>query len=95
MAESLWLCMKTLGTGTGGQKFVNGVTAVLINADDGQTEAATIAEAIDQCRAAGHQLYDGYFTSGVIVSDLSAGPVAVDLDCYVFTHQNVEMVSAP
>ena len=65
----------------------NGVRAMIINADDGSTEAqiktaaATLVPGVDPAHRA------NYFDSAVAISDLVAGPLKDDGDAYIITGQ--------
>jgi len=62
----------------GNQATVDGIVGAIVNADDGGSEAVTIAEAIATAQAAGHALPDGYFTSALAtLTDLGTDEDAV------------------
>jgi hypothetical protein len=90
MAEALYLVTKDqLG---GAESLVNGVSAVLINADDAQTNNQIIASAVAAANssvgatgAVASAFHASYFTTVTKVSDLSAGPLKDNLDAYVFS----------
>ncbi len=82
MAKALYLCTKSrLG---GADTFINGVQAVLINKDTGQT---TLQIQTDAALAA--QEFTGssypvlYFDTVTRVDDLTNGPLKDDEDAYV------------
>ena len=84
MAEALYLATKDqLG---GAESLVNGVSAVLINADDAQTNPQIIAAAVAAANAAHNTdaFYTSYFTTVTKVSDMAAGPLKDNHDAYVF-----------
>ena len=88
MAEALYLVSKSFGaTGT---QTVNQVHAVLINADDGQTDGQIAAAAVTRVNAyfdtgAGMTPYPAsYFDTVTKVSDLTAGPLKDAGDAYIF-----------
>jgi len=83
MAERLVLVTKATG-GTLGQTIIDGVTALLLNADDGQSNAVTIQEAVDQCRVGGIPLPNGYFDTVAAIADLTSGALKDDKDCMIF-----------
>lgn len=71
----------------------NGVRAMIINADDGSTEAqiktaaATLVPGVDPAHRA------NYFDSAVAISDLVAGPLKYLNDAYIITGQgNVQKI---
>jgi hypothetical protein len=87
MAEALYLCTKSqLG---GGETLINGCTAVIINEDDGETDAAILADAAEAASDAMGLDADSllpatYFDTATKISDLSSGPLKDDHDSYVF-----------
>ncbi len=97
MAEALYLLTKEVHTG---QSTIQGVTAVLINKDDGQTDAQIRASAVAQLNARfptgsdENTFPSTYFdlVTPLKVSDLSAGPLKDNLDMYVFRPSGVEKV---
>lgn len=88
MADTLYLV--TRAAGDEGKTMINGVFAVVINKDSGDTTAQKIAAAVAQCNAAagaveGPSVYPAtYFDTVTAISDLGAGPLADINDCYVF-----------
>ena len=94
MAEALWLMTNTT-VKKENQRLINGITGCVINADDGQTTAATSAEAAGRLRSAGHAVPDDYFDTGVIISDLTAGALKDDMDLYVFGNLPTQKVEGP
>ena len=82
MAEALYLVTRTDAARRMGT--INGINAVLINADDGGNDAATIADAVAQCVAGGHAIPTGYFDTVDEVGDLTSGSHKDDLDCTIF-----------
>lgn len=83
MAEALYLVTKDeLG---GAETFIDGVRAVVINKDDGQTDAQIIADAVSAANSANgtDAFYPAYFTTVTKISDLSAGPLKDNKDAYV------------
>lgn len=87
MAEALYLVSRSQSVGL---RTVNGVQAVVINKDDGQTDAQIIADAVAQTNAAfagtnSTSPYDAdYFDTVTKISDLSTGPLKDNKDAYVF-----------
>ena len=82
MAKALYLCTKALLGG--GNTFINGVQAVIINKDTGQT---TLQIQTDAALAA--QEFTGspypatYFDTVTRIDDLTSGPLKDDEDAYV------------
>jgi hypothetical protein len=92
MVEELTLIQKS---NVGGEEVIDGIYAVLINADDAQTDAQTAAEAVAQLIAAGHPVPDTYFDGGTYTNamqDLTAGPMGDDLDMLYFRGDGVGAV---
>lgn len=87
MAEALYLVTKV---NISGKHVVNGVRAVLINADDAAPAATVQAAAVAACNAVhpsatGDPAYPaGYFDTSIVVSDLTAGPMKDAGDAFVF-----------
>jgi hypothetical protein len=86
MAEALYLCTKS---DSNHFQTVNGIVAVLINADDGGSN--TVIAAAAQAAAASFtgtevdsSFRTGYFDTITKVSDLSSGPLKDAGDAYVF-----------
>lgn len=84
MAEALYLLFRDP---TPGEQRVDGAFAVLINKDDGQTDAQIRASAVAQMVAAGFQVETDYFdqVTPLKVSDLSSGALKDNLDAYIFS----------
>lgn len=71
----------------------NGVRAVLINADDESTEAEIKTLAASKLSGVDPAHRDNYFDTVVGVSDLVAGPLKDEGDCYIITGQgNIQKV---
>lgn len=92
MAEALYLVTKA---NVSGKHVVNGVRAVLINADDAAPAATVQAAAVAACNAAhpsstGNPAYPpGYFDTSLVISDLTAGPLKDAGDAYVFIAESL------
>lgn len=88
LAEALYLVSRSNAAHT---PLVNGVRAVLINADDAQTDAQIKAAAgtalsnVATGTDVDSSVRESYFDTVTKVSDLSAGPLKDNLDAYVFT----------
>lgn len=71
----------------------NGVRAMIINADDGGTEAEIKAAAAALVPGVDPSHRANYFDSAVLISDLVAGPLKDDGDAYIVTGQgNVQKI---
>lgn len=82
MAEALYLCTHTQNPGDGS---INGVTALVINKDDGQTTLQIQTDAATQATAAvGGPFTPAYFDTVTKISDLSSGVLKDNKDAYVF-----------
>ncbi len=94
MAEALFLVTRTNQLGDNDMR--NGVHAMLINNDDGDTDAVTIADAILRLNAHfGAGSYpDGYFDTVQEVGDLTSGPAPDNGDIMVFLPREVVTVEA-
>lgn len=90
MAEALYLVTKDSDSPQ--QPFINGIHAVLINKDDGQTDAQIIASAVAQCVAGGHTLTGGYFDTVTAVGDLTSGPLPTDVDAMIILPRTTQLV---
>lgn len=92
MAEAIYLVTKN---NISGKHVVNGVRAVLINADDAAAAGVVQAAAVAACNAAhptqtGTPAFPaGYFDTSVIISDLAAGPMKDAGDAYIFIEGSV------
>lgn len=90
MAEELVLIRKDV---TEGAEIIDGIYAVLINTDDGDTEAVIRTEAITAINLnAQHDLPANYFDGSTIANNLitvamqsMAGPMNDDLDALIFS----------
>lgn len=82
MAEALYIVSKdNLG---GAESFVNGLRAVIVNKDDGQTDTQIKTSAASQASTLmGVTLPTGYFTTVTKISDLTSGPLKDNLDAYL------------
>ncbi len=94
MAEALFLVTRTNQEGDNGMR--NGVHACIINNDDADTDAVTIADAILRMNAHfGAGSYpDGYFDTVQEISDLTAGPAPDNGDIMVILPREVVTVEA-
>lgn len=71
MAAALYLVSKTHAEKPV-ENLVNGLQAIIINADNGHTSAEIIAEAEVVVKAAGHAIRSGYFDTVTALSTLDA-----------------------
>lgn len=92
MAEALYLVTKS---DADHNQTVNGIRAVLINCDDGQTDTQIKAAAMTAASGSytgadvDSSFRDAYFDTVVKVSDLTSGPLKDNLDAYVFAEGTV------
>ena len=98
MAEGLFLVERTSNMGDNNKR--DAITAVVINNDDGDTDAQHIAAAVlavngDFPPESGFEdkIPAGYFDTVREISDLTSGPLATALDHIVFTQKVVEVVT--
>lgn len=95
MAEALFIVSKTPA---GGEHVVNDVRAVLINKDDGQTDAQIIADAVAQLNAnaasaTGIDPFPADYLDTVLnVSDLAAGALKDNKDMVIITSAGAPVV---
>lgn len=89
MAEALFLVERTAQTDN---NVRDAIKTVVINSDDGKTDAQIIADAVAAVNAAlpadadaaSNKLPDGYFDTVSTLSDLTSGPLATDQDFMTF-----------
>ena len=91
MAEAVWMAYKTTG-GQGGQSYIDDIIMVLVNADDGQTEAQVKTTADGLLETAGYDLPNTYFDSAVNISDLTSGPLKDAGDHYIVRLRSIVKV---
>ncbi len=87
MAEALYLIRKNLGTGSslGGKSVINGVHSVLMNDDDGQTDAQRFVTAagIMNAKFSTNAYADDYFDSSDLLTTAS-GILGADGNAVIF-----------
>ena len=87
MAEAIYLVTKVNASGL---NIINGVRAVVINADDAASATVVRAAAVTACNAAqpsstGEPAFPaGYFDTSEIISNLVAGPLKDPGDAFIF-----------
>jgi len=93
MAEALYLVVKATPEAPV-NTIIDGIHAVLINKDDGQTDAQIIADAEAQCRAGGHPVKSGYFTNvyGATALIGAAGALTDNKDTMIFLPRGTQTV---
>lgn len=93
MAEALWLVVKASPEAPA-NTVIDGIHAVLINKDDGQTEAQVIAAAEAKLVAAHHPVKSGYFTNAYLAATLigGGGTLNDNQDTYVILDRGVEVI---
>lgn len=87
MAEKLFLVTKAHPEYTA-NTLVDNITGILINADDGHSDAEVIAHAVAKCVAAHHPVRTGYFDTVAAIADLSAGILGADLSAVLICGRN-------
>lgn len=82
MAKALWLCTKSLLGGA--EVLINGVVAVVINKDSGQTALQVKTDAALACTESNGYKYPAtYFDTVTQIDDLTNGPLKDDEDAYI------------
>jgi uncharacterized protein YdeI (YjbR/CyaY-like superfamily) len=82
MAKAIWLVTKA-DVKSPDKNVVNGITAVVIQADSAQTSAQVRAAAVTRLQAAGHPVRANYFDAAVDLStDQTTGPMKDNNDLY-------------
>jgi hypothetical protein len=71
-------------------KSINDVHAMIVNADDGGSDADTIAEAIAAAVGLGHKLPDGYFDTVEKLGVETGGIITTDLDAIVLLRRGTD-----
>lgn len=71
-------------------KYINDVHAMIVNADDGDSDAVIIAEAITAGVALGHKLPDGYFNTVEQLGVPTSGIMTTDLDAIVLLRRGTD-----
>lgn len=92
MAEALYLVSKA-NADSPCETIIDGIHCVLINSDDGGTDAEIIAEAEAQVQTL-HPVPDGYFDTVTAIGDLTAGPLKDDTDTMIILPLTTETVEA-
>jgi hypothetical protein len=84
MAEALYLVARPASVT--GLQLIDGVSAAIINKDDGQTDAQIQAACVTAAVAAGIALPAGYFGDATVykISDLTSGIFKDNLDAMFF-----------
>lgn len=67
------------------RKLIDQVHAVIVNSDDGGSDAVKIAEAIASANALGFKLPSGYFDTVELLGPPTAGIMTTDEDIIVLT----------
>lgn len=87
MALQVYLISKAHGAGN---KYVNGVSRVLVNNDDGDADAVKIANAEAAVVAAGMPIPSGYFDSVELIGPPTAGIMTTEGDIVIFGPSTLE-----
>jgi predicted transcriptional regulator len=88
MVAAIWIVRKDPDPT---RPVINGLTTVIINADDAGSEATTIAEATASLVAQGHPLDSGYFDSADLA--LGAGQLDTDEDLIALGDPRIEVIA--
>ncbi len=76
------------------QTLIDGIYAMLINADDGSSDAVNIAEAVATAVAAGHPLHSGYFDTIQLIGPPTLGIMTTNEDAILFLPRSkVEIIA--
>ena len=87
MAAALWIVRRATTNKT---DVIDGIETVIINNDDGDNEATTIADAEAALVAAGYPIPDGYFDSAAVWS--ASGQLDSDGDL-IAMGQRIEVIA--
>lgn len=82
MAAGIFLVSKT-DAANPAYKYINDIQAAIVNADDGDSDATIIAEAIAAAVGLGHKLPASYFTTVEQLGVPTSGIMTTDLDAIV------------
>lgn len=93
MAAQLYLVTKS-GSEAPSSTLINGIHAMIVNADDGGSAATTIAEAVATAQAAGHPLNDTYFDTVELLGPPTSGIMDTDEDALIFINRTIQRVIA-
>lgn len=93
MAAAIYLVSKAQAESPE-QTLIDGIHAMIVNADDGGTSATTIAEAIATAVAAGHPLPSGYFDTVELLGPDTGGIMDTDEDALIFLKREITRVIA-
>jgi hypothetical protein len=93
MAAALYLVNKS-GSGAPSERLVNGIHAMIINADDGGSAADTIADAVAKAVAAGHPLRTGYFDTVTKIGVPTGGDMTTDTDARIVLARDIVDLTA-
>lgn len=92
MAKALYLVTRSGQSTSTVKNLVNGVYAVVINKDDGQTNPQIIADAVAQLRIGGHAVPSNYFDTVTLISDLTSGTLKDNKDCFAFLRRDTQKI---
>jgi hypothetical protein len=88
MAAQIYLVTKS-GADAPSSTLINGIFAMIVNADDGSAASVTIAEAIATANAKGHPLHDGYFDTVEKLGPPTGGIMTTDEDALIFVNRGI------
>jgi hypothetical protein len=93
MAAALYYVTKS-DAGNPAHTYIDDIRGAIVNADDGGSDAVTIAEAIATAVAAGHPLPDGYFDTVELLGLPTGGIMDTDEDAIILTRRGDTRVIA-
>lgn len=93
MAAALYLVNKS-GSQAPSDRLINGIHAMIVNADDAGSSAVTIAEAVATAVAAGHPLPTGYFDTVTKIGVPTGGDMTTDTDARIFLARGITDLTA-
>lgn len=93
MAAQLYLVQKA-NADSPSETVINDLHCMIINADDGSTDAVNIAEAVATAREAGHPIPDGYFDTIQQIGAPTGGIMDTNEDAIIILRRTTTEVIA-
>lgn len=93
MAAGIFLVTKS-GAEQPDNTIINDLHVMVVNADDGDSDAVIIAEAITVAVAAGHPIQSGYFNTVEQLGAPTGGIMTTDLDAIILLRRTSTQVIA-